>query len=102
MTDKIVKNIADGGDYKNKDEISCKNVLSAIILWITDYNVCTDASKKYHEYLVRQLKPVGEEEKKKKAKSSRITQRRQRVSNREAKLLFFLVLLVPDPTIKDK
>lgn len=26
VTDKIVKHIADGGDYKNKDEISCKNI----------------------------------------------------------------------------
>ena len=39
----------------------------------------TDAAKKYHEYLVRQLKPVGEGEKKKKAKNNRALQRRQRV-----------------------
>ena len=37
-----------------------------------------DAAKKYHEYLVRQLKPVGEEKIKRKAKN-RTIQRRQRV-----------------------
>jgi len=38
-----------------------------------------DAAKKYHEYLVRQEKPMSEEEKNLQAKSNRVTQRRQRV-----------------------
>ena len=38
-----------------------------------------DAAKKYHEYLVRQEKPMSEEQKVLIAKNNRITQRRQRV-----------------------
>ena len=39
-----------------------------------------DAAKKYHEYLVRQEKPMSEEQKVLLAKNNRITQRRQRVA----------------------
>ena len=38
-----------------------------------------DAANKYHEYLVRQEKPISEEQKVLLAKNNRITQRRQRV-----------------------
>lgn len=41
----------------------------------------TDAAKKYHEYLVRQQKPVTEEQQLLQARSSRILQRRQRVGS---------------------
>ena len=50
------------------------------ILFITlSMIVFLDAAKKYHEYLVRQQKPVTQAQKQLLAKSSRILQRRQRV-----------------------
>ena len=42
--------------------------------------IIIDAAKKFHEYLVRQQKPMSKEERTAAAKANRIVQRRQRVS----------------------
>lgn len=43
--------------------------------------IIIDAAKKYHEYLVRQDKPISEAQKALLAKNNRVIQRRQRVQN---------------------
>ena len=43
------------------------------------FTICTDAAKKYHEYLVRMTKPIDDEVKCQQERASRHIQRRQRV-----------------------
>lgn len=78
-TYKITKDVIEAGECSCRDSIACKMMVLLIKAELLIYGVLvTDAAKKYHEYPVRQQKPVTEEQRLQ-ARSSRILQRRQRV-----------------------
>ena len=62
--DTTVKEIVQAAEYTDKDAIACK----IILFWTFHFVFSTlDAAKKHHEYLVRQNKPLSDEQRKKTA-----------------------------------
>ena len=74
-----MKDVSEAGEYLDKDSIACKLAIVYMLRWFVNSMTVADAAKKHHEYIVRQQKPISEEQKEINARNSRILQRRQRV-----------------------
>lgn len=74
-----MKDVSEAGEYLDKDNIACKLAMVKLLRWFVNSMAIADAAKKHHEYIVRQQKPISEEQKEINARNSRILQRRQRV-----------------------
>ena len=80
VTQKIVRNVKEAGEYTSSQTIECKHLCLSLYLSSSYFfKFLIDAAKKYHEYLVRQDKPLSEDQRRVIARNGRILQRRQRV-----------------------
>ena len=83
VTEKIVAQVMLGKAYSSKSSIACKHTINQMklaLMYAYTNVIIIDAAKKFHEYLVRQQKPMSKEERTAAPKVNRIVQRRLRVS----------------------